>query len=91
MRGVRFRAADGQVREVRAPLVVGADGRFSQVRRLGGFDTEELGAGLDILWFEVPRRADDPDLSGLDYFAVPGAAIVAPPPTAAILGSPAAQ
>ena len=77
VRGVRYRAAGGEVREVRAPLVVGADGRFSQVRRLGGFDTEELGAGLDILWFEVPRRADDPDLSGLDYFAVPGAAIVA--------------
>ncbi|MHA6785173.1 FAD-dependent monooxygenase [Pseudonocardia saturnea] len=77
VRGVRCRGADGEVREVRASLVVGADGRFSQVRRLGGFDTEELGAGLDILWFEVPRRADDPDLSGLDYFAVPGAAIVA--------------
>lgn len=34
--GVRYRAGDGEVREVRAPLVVGADGRFSQVRRLGG-------------------------------------------------------
>lgn len=75
--GVRYRAADGDVREVHAPLVVGADGRFSQVRRLGGFSGEELGAGLDILWFEVPRRPDDPDLSGLDYFAVPGHAIVA--------------
>ncbi|MBW0117901.1 FAD-dependent monooxygenase, partial [Pseudonocardia abyssalis] len=77
VRGVRYRAADGQTRELRAPLVVGADGRFSQVRRMGGFDTEELGAGLDILWFEVPRRDGDPPLSGLDYFAVPGAAIVA--------------
>lgn len=75
--GVRYRAAGGEVREVRAPLVVGADGRFSQVRRLGGFESEELGAGLDILWFELPRRAGDPDLSGLDYFAVPGAAVVA--------------
>lgn len=77
VRGVRYRAADGEVREIRAPLVVGADGRFSQVRRLGGFGTEELGAGLDILWFEVPRRDDDPPLSGLDYFSVPGAAVVA--------------
>lgn len=75
--GVRYRAADGSAREVRAPLVVGADGRFSQVRRLGGFDVEELGAGLDILWFEVPRRLDDPRLSGLDYFSVPGRAVVA--------------
>lgn len=75
--GVRHRAAGGEVREVRAPLVVGADGRFSQTRRLGGFATEELGAGLDILWFEVPRRPDDPPLSGLDYFSAPGRAVVA--------------
>ena len=26
----------------------------------------ELGAHLDILWFAVPRRVDDPPLSGLD-------------------------
>lgn len=77
VRGVRHRSGDGTVREVRAPLVVGVDGRFSQVRRLGGFETEELGAGLDILWFEVPRRADDPPMSGLDYFSVPGRALVA--------------
>jgi 2-polyprenyl-6-methoxyphenol hydroxylase-like FAD-dependent oxidoreductase len=59
------------------PLVVGADGRFSQTRRLGGFASEELGAGLDILWFEVPRHPDDPPLSGLDYFSAPGRAVVA--------------
>ena len=75
--GVRYRDAAGAAREVRAPLVVGADGRFSQVRRLGGFAVEELGAGLDILWFEVPRHPGDPDLSGLDYFSVPGRAVIA--------------
>ncbi len=75
--GVRYRVGGGEVREVRAPLVVGADGRFSQTRRLGGFAVEELGAGLDILWFEVPRRPDDPPLSGLDYFSAPGRAVVA--------------
>ncbi len=75
--GVRYRVGGGEAREVRAPLVVGADGRFSQTRRLGGFATEELGAGLDILWFEVPRRPDDPALSGLDYFSAPGRAVVA--------------
>lgn len=75
--GVRYRSGTGEQREVRAPLVVGADGRFSQMRRLGGFAVEELGAGLDILWFEVPRLPGDPDLSGLDYFSVPHAAVVA--------------
>lgn len=75
--GVRHRAPGGDVAEVRAPLVVGTDGRFSTVRRLGGFATEELGAGLDVLWFEVPRRPGDPGLSGLDYFSLPGRAVVA--------------
>ena len=36
----------------------------------------ELGANLDILWFAVPRRADDPPLSGLDLFAGPGTSVV---------------
>jgi 2-polyprenyl-6-methoxyphenol hydroxylase-like FAD-dependent oxidoreductase len=75
--GVRYRDAQGVAREIRTPLVVGADGRFSQTRRLGGFAIEELGAGLDILWFEVPRVDSDPELSGLDYFSAPGQALVA--------------
>lgn len=75
--GVGYRDASGARCEVRAPLVIGADGRFSQLRRLGAFAVEELGAGLDILWFELPRRPGDQNLSGLDYFAVPGQAIVA--------------
>src|SRR5262245_640070 len=37
VRGVRFRGQDWAWREVRARLVVGADGRFSRVRQLGGF------------------------------------------------------
>jgi flavin-dependent dehydrogenase len=34
--GVRYEDADGQLRELRAPLVVGADGRRSTVARLAG-------------------------------------------------------
>src|SRR4051794_18991469 len=37
VRGVRYRSTDGW-HEVRAPLVVGADGRFSRVRRLAGVE-----------------------------------------------------
>lgn len=75
--GVRHRVPGGEEAQLRARLVVGTDGRFSTIRRLGGFAVEELGAGLDVLWFEAPRRPGDPDLSGLDYFSVPGRAVVA--------------
>ena len=58
VRGVRYRSPDG-VREVRADLVVGADGRFSKVRQLAGIELEEVSAGTDVLYFNVPRRPDD--------------------------------
>ena len=58
VRGVRYRSPGG-VREVRARLVVGADGRFSKVRQLAGIGLEELSAGTDVLYFNVPRRPDD--------------------------------
>ncbi|MFJ1755847.1 FAD-dependent monooxygenase [Kitasatospora sp. NPDC088134] len=46
--------------EVRAPVVVGADGRFSKVRRLAGIEAGRTEAfDLDVLWFKlkVPERA----------------------------------
>jgi len=45
---------------VRAPVVVGADGRFSKVRRLAGIEAGRTEAfDLDVLWFKlkVPERA----------------------------------
>jgi 2-polyprenyl-6-methoxyphenol hydroxylase-like FAD-dependent oxidoreductase len=47
--------------EVRADVVVGADGRHSIVREKAGLAVEELGAPLDVLWFRVERSAGDPD------------------------------
>lgn len=66
--------ADGnRRRQVRARLVVAADGRNSKLRSLGGFTARELGAYLDVLWFAVPRdRVGDPPMSGLQLFSVPG-------------------
>lgn len=58
VRGVRYRSPEGQ-REVWANLVVGADGRFSKVRQLAGIELEELSAGTDVLYFNVPRLSDD--------------------------------
>ncbi len=58
MRGVRYRARNGW-HEVRAPLTVGADGRFSKVRRLAGFEPITTSQPMDVLWFRLPRRPED--------------------------------
>ena len=58
-----------------AALVVGADGRSSKVRAAAGIEATELGASLDLLWFAVEGRDDDPAYSGLDLFARPGGTI----------------
>ena len=47
--------------EVRADVVVGADGRYSRLRRLGHFEVEYEHHNLDIIWFVVDRPADWPD------------------------------
>jgi len=46
--------------EVRATLVVGADGRHSIVRKRAGLSVEELGAPMDVLWFRLSRKPSDP-------------------------------
>ena len=56
--GVRAHTPDGPV-DVRAELVVGADGRHSIVREKAGLQAVELGAPMDVLWFRVSRRSDD--------------------------------
>jgi 2-polyprenyl-6-methoxyphenol hydroxylase-like FAD-dependent oxidoreductase len=58
-----------------ADLVVGADGRNSKVRTLSTISATELGAHLDICWYEVTRRDGDPTLSGLELIAEPGATL----------------
>jgi 2-polyprenyl-6-methoxyphenol hydroxylase-like FAD-dependent oxidoreductase len=46
--------------EVRAPLVVGADGRHSVVRARAGLEVMDLGAPIDVLWMRLTRRPGDP-------------------------------
>lgn len=58
VRGLRYRSHDGW-HEVRAPLVVGADGRSSRVRRLAGFVPIKTSPPMDILWFRLPRLEAD--------------------------------
>jgi 2-polyprenyl-6-methoxyphenol hydroxylase-like FAD-dependent oxidoreductase len=63
--GVRADTPDGAL-EVRAPLVVGCDGRHSLVRQKAGLAVENLGAPMDVLWFGMRRKSDDPaDVMGL--------------------------
>ena len=57
--GVRARTPAGAL-EVRADLVVGADGRHSTVREKAGLQTIDLGAPMDVLWMRLSQRAGDP-------------------------------
>jgi len=45
--------------EVRADLVVGADGRRSLVREKAGLEVDDLGAPIDVLWMRLPRLPTD--------------------------------
>lgn len=58
--GVMAQTPDGPL-EVRAALVVGADGRGSIVRDKAGLSVQDLGAPMDVMWFALPRRAGDPE------------------------------
>ena len=58
--GVRARGAEGNL-EVRADLVVACDGRTSTLRREADLPVKELGAPIDVLWFRLSRRPDDPE------------------------------
>ena len=57
--GLRANMPDGPL-QVRASLVVGADGRHSTVRSHAGLSVEEFGAPMDVLWFRLSRRPSDP-------------------------------
>ena len=61
--GVTATTADGgpdETVEIRAELVIAADGRSSTLRSLAGFEPQEFGAPMDVLWMRLSRRAGDP-------------------------------
>jgi len=57
--GVRVTTPQGQ-REVRANLIVGADGRHSVIRQRAGLPAVNLGAPMDVMWMRLSRSANDP-------------------------------
>ena len=58
VRGVSYRSSEGLC-EVRAPLTVGCDGRFSRLRKCAGLEPVSQSAPMDVLWFRLPRRPED--------------------------------
>lgn len=56
--GLEASAPDGPL-QISADLVVAADGRTSVLREAAGFVGESFGAPMDVLWFRLPRHADD--------------------------------
>ena len=61
----------GERRPAHADLVVGSDGRNSKVRQLSSLTATELSSSIDIAWIALPRRDDDPPLSGLELMSSP--------------------
>ena len=61
--GLNATTPDGPL-SIRAPLVVGCDGRDSTVRAKAGLEIETLGAPMDVMWFSLSRRPTDSDQTG---------------------------
>jgi 2-polyprenyl-6-methoxyphenol hydroxylase-like FAD-dependent oxidoreductase len=60
VRGVRFRL-EQEWQEVRARLTVGADGRSSRIRHLAEIEPIKTSLPMDVLWFRLPRKPEDPE------------------------------
>ena len=71
--GVKAITPDGDL-EVRADLVVGADGRHTIVRERAGLATLASGAPIDVLWFRLPRTAGA--IAATGGYIVPGGFLV---------------
>ena len=57
--GLRAKTARGEL-EVRADLVIGADGRHSIVHTRAGLELREFGVPIDVLWMRIPKKEGDP-------------------------------
>jgi 2-polyprenyl-6-methoxyphenol hydroxylase-like FAD-dependent oxidoreductase len=66
--GVEVQTPDGPT-EIRADLVVGCDGRHSIIRKAAQLELIEFGVPIDVLWFHISRRGNDPEqlLGNINY------------------------
>lgn len=52
---------DKRLTRIYADLVIGCDGRHSVTRQAGQLPLKEFGVPIDVLWFRISRRPDDPE------------------------------
>ena len=64
--GVRAKTPDGE-HELRADLVIGADGRHAITHTRATLELQEFGVPIDVLWMRLSKRANDPPQS-LGFF-----------------------
>jgi 2-polyprenyl-6-methoxyphenol hydroxylase-like FAD-dependent oxidoreductase len=57
--GVRAKTPRGEL-EIRADLVIGADGRHSIIQACAGLERQEFGVAIDALWMRISKKQDDP-------------------------------
>src|SRR5881396_2225995 len=60
--GVGAKTPRGQL-QIRADLVIGADGRHSIVQPRAGLERREFGVPIDVLWMRISKKKDDPEQS----------------------------
>ena len=60
--GVRAKTPRGEL-EIRADLIIGADGRHSIIQTRAGLERQEFGAPIDVLWMRISKKQDDPQQS----------------------------
>lgn len=53
--------------EIKSKLVIGTDGRHSDVREKAGMEVIATGVPIDVLWFRLSKKSNDP-VQTLGYF-----------------------
>ncbi len=57
--GICYKTAEGTEGELRADLVIAADGRWSLARREAGLEPKEYDCPFDVWWFRLSRHDDE--------------------------------
>jgi 2-polyprenyl-6-methoxyphenol hydroxylase-like FAD-dependent oxidoreductase len=60
--GVRVKTPHGEL-EIRADLIIGADGRHSITQTRAGLVRQDFGVPIDVLWMRISKKHDDPQQS----------------------------